>query len=286
MANPIWHRIAIETVPELEDAIGSYLFDQGALGLESEPTSDGVRVIVHLETPPQPTQLDSFFDALEDSFPGAPRPTVEISTLDESNWAESWKDHFPPLEIGYRLFVHPPWIEEIPEGRLGVELDPGMAFGTGHHASTKGCLQALDQHVNANKAPRLLDLGTGSGILAIAAIKLGATSALAVDIDPDACAVARENTRTNNVSEAIEVDTELPRNEENFDIVVANIFSGMLIGFANDITRRLVAGGIAIGSGLETVDADAVTDAWETAGLRQKERIEIDGWTTLVHEKA
>ncbi len=278
----IWHSVTVAAQAEIADAVGSFLLDRGAPGLQTEERGDEVVVTGHFENPGIETAVEEFLDRLLEIFPTARRPVIRSSAIEEADWAESWKDHFPPLAIGARVFVHPPWLDAVPPGRVGIELDPGMAFGTGHHGSTQGCLTALDALVSPERAPRVLDLGTGSGVLAIAAVKLGARSALAVDIDADACDIAAANVRGNSVVEAVEITTLLDPGQTGFDIIVANIFSGMLIGFANDIVRRLNPGGYAIGAGLETAEAPAVIDAWTASGMTRVHEYEIDGWTTLV----
>ncbi len=278
----LWWSIRVRCAPVLADAVGSFLHDAGAPGLETEESGEATTLTAHFERSDVVDSLNAFLDTLPEFFPGAARPTVEVSTIDASNWAENWKEHFPPLEIGARLFVHPPWVDTVPPGRIGIELDPGMAFGTGHHPSTRGCLAALDEWLGRAPARQVLDLGTGSGILAIAAVKLGAESVLAVDVDAEACAIAADNIATNKVSDRITVDHHLASERIGFDVIVANIFSGMLIGYANDIARRLAVGGIAIGSGFEDGEAANVAEAWAAAGLVERGRYEIDGWTTLV----
>lgn len=279
-----WYAIEVECDPLLADAVGSFLLDRGAPGLQTEERGDRVLITGHFEEAIA-GEVEGFLDLLPEVLPGSARPVLRCSAIEETDWSETWKEHFAPLSIGDRLFVHPPWVNEVPAGRIGVVLDPGMAFGTGHHGSTRGCLAALDAVVRPEQAPRVLDLGTGSGVLAIAAALLGAGSALAVDIDPDACEIAVANTRANRVTERVEVSVRLDRDRTGFDIVVANIFSGMLIGFANDIARRLAPGGYAIGSGLETHDAPAVAEAWSAAGLTPHHEYQVEGWSTLVFRK-
>ncbi len=280
-----WYSIEIECDPALADAVGSYLLDRGAPGLQTEERGPRTAVTGHFEDSKVAGEVEAFLDLLPELMPGSERPVMSHSSIEEANWAENWKDHFPPLEIGSRVFVHPPWVCDIPDGRVGIELDPGMAFGTGHHGSTRGCLAALDALVRPGTTRGILDLGTGSGVLAIAAIKLGASAALAIDIDPEACEIAAANTRANRVAEQIEVSPHLDPGRTGFDLIVANIFSGMLIGFANDIARRLEPGGHAIGAGLETPEASDVIEAWTNAGMQSVHEYQVEGWSTLVFRK-
>lgn len=274
----IWYAVTVEIESEFADAVGSFLLDRGAPGLEIDERGATVAVTGHFTDPEVTAAVEEYAAAIA----GAGQASVRNAVMAETDWEQSWKAHFPPLAIGARVFVHPPWVSAIPAGRVGIELDPGMAFGTGHHGSTQGCLAALDDLVTAAAAQRVLDLGTGSGVLAIAAIKLGAASALAVDIDPLACEIAADNARRNGVGNAIEVAGRLRGNDTGFDIAVVNILSGMLIALSNDIARRLRPGGYAIGSGLESAEAEAVCAAWSAAGMAFDRDYEFDGWRTLV----
>lgn len=281
----VWHAVAIEIDAQFADAVGSFLLDRGAPGLEIEDLGGRVVVTGHFTESGVAAEVEEYAGKLAPTGDAGGRPIVRHTVIAESDWAESWKSHFPPLEIGARLFVHPPWIAEIPPGRVGIEIDPGMAFGTGHHASTQGCLAALDSLVDAAQAPSVLDLGTGSGVLAIAAVKLGARCAVAIDVDPVACEIAVANARRNGVVDTIEVATQSAAERSGFDIVVANILSGTLIAMAEDIARRVRHGGIVIGSGIEEIEADAVTTAWTAAGLSYERAYRIETWTTLVFRR-
>jgi ribosomal protein L11 methyltransferase len=279
-----WTAVIVIAAPPLADAIESFLLDHGAPGLETEERGEATHITAHFTGAPPLAELERYFDRLAELQPAVPRPRVETGTVTDSGWAENWKAHFPPLAIGERLFVHPPWISDVPAGRVSIVLDPGMAFGTGHHASTRGCLVLLEAALRTRPAARVLDLGTGSGILAIAARKLGAGEIWAIDIDPDACAVAAENAAVNGVR-GLHIGTELDAARGPFDIVLANLFAAQLVEFAPTIAGHLAPGGAAIGAGILAAEADAVATAWRRAGLVADDAWRDEGWVALAYRK-
>ena len=278
-----WTAITVTAAPELAEAIESFLLDQGAPGLQTEEGGGETRITAHFTAAPL-AALARYLDGLAELHPELPRARVETATVTDSGWAENWKAHFPPLAIGERLFVHPPWITAVPAGRLSIVLDPGMAFGTGHHASTRGCLVLLEAALRARPRARVLDLGTGSGILAIAARKLGAGEIWAVDIDADACAVAAENAAVNGVRD-LHIGTDLTAAPGSFEVVLANLFAAQLVEFAPIIAARLAPGGAAIGAGILAAEAAAVAAAWSAAGLLADGDWRDEGWVALAYRK-
>jgi ribosomal protein L11 methyltransferase len=275
-----WTAVIVTAATELAEPLESFLLDRGAPGLQREEVDAGVRITAHFAGAPPLAALDVFAGALGELFPGLPRPAVAVEEVADESWADNWKAHFPPLAIGARLFVHPPWISAAP-GRIGIVLDPGMAFGTGHHASTRGCLVLLERALAAQPGARVLDLGTGSGILAIAAAALGACAVWAVDTDAEACAIAAQNARANRVEARIRIAPALDAVSERFDIVVANLLAGILIDLAAPIAARLRRGGTAIGAGVLVEEAAAVRRAWRTAGLADDGELAEEGWVAL-----
>ena len=174
---------------------------------------------------------------------------VTIRFVQEEDWANAWKQHFKPQRIGERIVIKPSWEEFSPlPGDLVVEMDPGMAFGTGLHATTRLCLRALETHVKGGET--LTDVGTGSGILAIAAILLGAKSAICTDIDPLAVRIALENIERNKMIGIVEaVEATLPPPGQ-FDIVVANILPDVILGMVEELVAATKPGGLLIVSGI------------------------------------
>lgn len=270
---------------ELAEGIASFLIDQGAPGLQSEEVDEGMRLTAHFAGPVPIDGLKHLCDALLELFPDADRPVIQVRRVTDVAWSESWKAHFPPLTLGNSLFVHPPWVKNLPAQRIGISIDPGMAFGTGHHASTRGCLVLLEDVMRSLSGGRVLDIGTGSGILAVAAAKLGAVDVWAVDIDEDARRVAVENAALNHVDAGLHVCADLDEVSGTFDLVLANLFVSQLIELTAKIVCRLQFGGVVIGSGVLAEEAPDLLGAWTAAGLTEHARHEEQGWVTFAFRR-
>jgi ribosomal protein L11 methyltransferase len=203
--------------------------------------------------------------------------------LREEDWRDSWKRYFRPQRIGKRLLVKPSWATcEVAAGDTVIEIDPGMAFGTGQHPTTAMCLRALEERLRPGDA--VLDLGAGSGILAIAAAGLGAKRVLALDIDPQAVKAARENAAANGVQGVVEVrEGTLPEGApgERCDMVVANISGLTIERLAPAFAESLREGGTLIVSGFLEDSVDGLSRALEAAGFRM-ERVDAEGvWRAI-----
>ena len=214
-------------------------------------------------------------------------PGVVVREPVDPDWRERWKLFFVPFAVSERLRVRPPWEAALPETGLAggpaveVVIDPGMAFGTGHHETTHLCLQALDELAAAGSLPSsLLDVGCGSGILSIAARLLGAARAVAVDIDPDSVAATRDNAVANGVSVAVS-DTAVGRVQGTFPLVIANILASILDPLAEDIAARVAPGGRLMLSGALQEQAAALAARYEALHLRVVGRAERGRWVRL-----
>ncbi len=215
-----------------------------------------------------------------------PRPEILTHVVAEEDWAVAWKKFYKTSRVGRRLVIKPSWEDYQPRaGDLVIEMDPGMAFGCGTHATTSLCLQLLEKYMRPGIS--VYDIGTGSGILAVAAARLGAGRVLAVDIDPVACKTAAENATRNNVSETVSVRqgnlAELL--EGGADIVVANIIADVIAGFAPQAAATLRPGGTFIASGIIRDKAEMVRSALAAAGLSVCEALEDGLWVALVSQK-
>ena len=197
---------------------------------------------------------------------------ISARRIARENWAESWKRHFKPLEIGSKLLVLPSWSKrKAKRGQAVVILDPGLSFGTGHHPTTAFCLEQVAALRDANTAQSLLDIGTGSGILAIAASKLGYSPVVAFDFDPDAVRVAGENAAANRVGIAISRRdlTKLPAHvRKKFNVVCANLTYDLLVQERRRILNRLSDHGTLVLAGILSEQFLAVQRAYEKAGMR------------------
>jgi len=218
------------------------------------------------------------------------RPIGELRTrlVEESDWAEAWKEHFHVIRIGRRLVIKPSWRRHAREGdEVVIDLDPGMAFGTGLHPTTRLCLLAIEEHADEAPLGRTLDVGCGSGILSIAAVKLGATRAVGVDIDPIAIEATIANAKHNRVGKRVRArDGSIPSEEGPFDTVLANLIAGVLIEHAQTLADELVPGGTLIASGIFVDREPGVRNALEAAGLRVTKRYDETDWVALVAVRA
>ena len=213
------------------------------------------------------------------------RPIGELKTrvVEEADWAEAWKQHFNVLSLGRRLVIKPSWLRHRRAGdEVVIDLDPGMAFGTGLHPTTRLCLQALEDRADRAPLGRVLDVGCGSGILSIAAVKLGATRALGVDIDPIAIEATEANASHNRVGKRIRArEGSLPTEEGPFDTVLGNLIAGILIELATHIAQEVVPGGTLIASGI-FIDREA--ECWaalERAGFALVRRWHDSDWVAF-----
>jgi ribosomal protein L11 methyltransferase len=216
---------------------------------------------------------------------------LEIRQVAEEDWAEAWKAHFKPVKLTSRLVVRPPWEEyAVQPGETVITIYPGMAFGTGRHSSTLLCLQALeqvwDQGLPFSTDPwQVLDVGTGTGILALAAARLGA-EVLAIDLDPEAVAAALENVRLNQLMDRIWVEgTPLTSLRQRFALILANITAPDLLQLAEALTARLLNGGVLIISGFLADDAESLKTRYQALGLRQTGFLTHEDWGALIFRR-
>lgn len=206
---------------------------------------------------------------------------LEVSRVQEKDWAEYWKRFYKPLRLGKRLVVRPSWeaYERLPDD-LVIDLDPGMAFGTGTHETTALCVELIEKHYQGGK---VLDLGTGSGILAIAAARLGAGDVLAIDIDPLAVRTAQENVDNNKLSAAVSVRRGdlLQGIGGVFDFAVANILADVIIMLCGPLRQRLKPGAVFVCSGIIRQREEDVRAALEAAGYAPLDRLGRGEWVAL-----
>lgn len=269
-----------------------------ATRLETSPETDEtkaageVRVRAYL---PADDQLEATRTQLEEALwhlgQLLPLPAPEYRTVVAADWSESWKANFQPIRIGRRLMIVPAWLNPplLPDD-VAVRLDPGMAFGTGTHPTTQLCLQAIERHLKPGQP--MLDLGTGSGILAIAAAKLGAGPVLAVDIDDEAVRVARENAAANAVADRLTLDTgslaevlagRYGPQWVGVPFVVANILARVIVTLLEEGLARTVApGGLLVLSGILDSQAYQVLGALPQHGLTLAAQEQIDDWVAII----
>lgn len=211
---------------------------------------------------------------------------IETDGCSEEDWADKWKAFFKPTAVGERLFVRPIWIDDYDAGdRAVLNIEPGAAFGTGTHDTTRLCLETLDKIIK--NGDTVLDIGCGSGILAIASMLLGATEGFGVDIDELAVKTAKENGKMNGLDEPelkFVCGDLADKVTKQYDVVVANIVADIIILFSTQVRAFMKPGAKFIASGIIDTRADEVVTALQNAGLKLVERIEQGGWVCLVCE--
>ncbi len=214
---------------------------------------------------------------------------VEVVGVNEEDWANSWKEYYKPLHIGERIVIVPAWERyEKREGEVIVSMDPGMAFGTGTHETTRLVIGLLEKYTQ--KDCSVLDVGTGSGILAICASKLGAGDCRAYDIDPVAVRVARDNVESNDcdniVCEQSDLLKSVEKREGGYDLITANIVADIIIRMTPDVSQFMHKDTVLLASGIIAERAEDVVSCFETHGLEIVERAIDNGWCALAVKKA
>lgn len=319
-----WHEITIHTTEVATEMISNLIHELGAGGvaIEESGTLNKERDTTYGKLYDKPLNdipegravIQGYFDEtmdmevvmaelqervveLEQFDIDTGNPTYSLKLVDDEEWATAWKQYFKPIRVTDRLTIKPTWEEyAATENEIIIELDPGMAFGTGTHATTTLCLQMLEKHMQGGED--VIDVGTGSGVLAIAAAKLGARQVLAVDLDPVAIHSANENTAQNQLEAQINVKLSdllgvLKESESGGDlnvhipvqIVVANILAEIILLFVQDVYDVLQPGGIYIASGIITSKEQLVEQAFVDANFEIIEKSYDGDWVAIVARK-
>lgn len=304
--NERWFEVSCKIPALLADELSAQLTELSGNGVCVEnlqvdafstseiPESTIIEVKAYFSNPPETSSyLEDITTILKnlaevDSLYTYSPPTV--STVQTEDWSNSWKVNFKPLRVGKRLLIVPSWEEVQPEDADCIlRIDPGMAFGTGGHETTRLCLELLEEILDdmpIMTVPSLLDLGTGSGILAMAAVKLGAGRVWGVDIDTQAVEVALENIEINELSELIRCDTTpLESITENFDIILANILAEELVRLAPQLVNRLAIGASIVLSGILAEKENLVKNGFAEYPLEYKETRHSGEWVALHYKK-
>ena len=291
-----WLELAIQTDAEGAEAVAALLNEFVENGVAIEQTLIPEReqefdptqafTVRAFFSPAQRAQLARAQERLWHLAQLRPMSTPRVRELAEEDWAEAWKKHYTILHIGERLVIKPSWLEYTPQpDEVVIELDPGMAFGTGLHPTTRLCMRALE--VYQRGAPRVLDVGTGSGILAITAAKLGAREILALDTDILAVETATRNVVINRVEHIVQVVRgSLDETCNQFDLICINILADVIVELAPALARAVNAEGLIIASGILAHQAEEVEEAFVEVGIETIERNQEDDWIALVGKKS
>jgi ribosomal protein L11 methyltransferase len=299
-----WRRLTVDVSASVADAISGLLLDDGALGLETEddetravpgralaPTGRAVITATFSREPGLEARIAKTLVRLAQNLPDAADIDVTWTDLFPEDWNAIFRQQWAPFRCGARVWVCPSWeretfrVERVGEGAepLVVYMDAGMAFGTGTHETTQLCVEALEQHgaTGSGAMTHVLDVGTGTGILSIVALQLGAKSARGTDIDPVAVHTALENAKNNGVIDRFKADDAMPDARGPMDTVIANILAGTLIELADVITRSVAAKGRLFLSGILVDQERAVRDAYVARGLTHSGTATKNGWVRI-----
>lgn len=321
----IWHEVTLHSTEEAMEMISNFFHEHGAGGVSIEETGslnrardtsygqlydkpfndipEGEAVIkayypemVKIE--PILEQLSYFIEEIREYPIDVGIAGISVKIVDDEDWANAWKQYFKPVAITSQLTIKPTWEDYVAKpGEIIIELDPGMAFGTGTHATTALCLQTLEQYIQPGMD--VIDIGTGSGILAIGAVKLGARHVLALDLDPVAVVSATENVELNKLENQVTViqsdllqvlkSREAHDNHVGValpvDLVVANILADIILLFIDDVYEALKPGGIYITSGIIGQKAAEVEQALEKAGFEVLQTNKDQDWVAIAARK-
>ena len=309
-----WSELSIHTTEEAVDAISNILHEAGASGVVIEDSQDCERqrdqqygeiyaldredfpqegVIVKAYLPVSSflaenvKEIKLAINNLKKFNINLGANEVSLSEVDEEDWSTAWKQYYHPVKISNRFTIVPTWenYEPVESDELMIELDPGMAFGTGTHPTTVMSLQALEKHVQ--QGMYVTDVGTGSGVLAIGASMLGANHVHALDLDPIAVRSAKENIALNKIGGTIDVveGDLLDTVKEPADIVVANILAEIIMTFTDDAYTVVKPGGLFITSGIIETKKEDVKQSLTNAGFIIDEVMMMEDWVTIVSRK-
>ena len=316
-----WLELKLDTSPAGLDPVSQLLEEQGITGLVIDDEGDfrdflehnhqywdyvdeelmqekqGLcRITFYLSDDPEGyhrlAQVRMALSQLKAAHPEYAPLLLTMNNLEDADWENNWKQFYKPMEIGERLIVVPEWEQANTQGRIPLILNPGLTFGTGSHATTRLCLTALEETIHGGE--RVLDLGCGSGILSIAALRLGAEHAFACDIDEKCVEVAYENAALNGIDRSrytvrwgdVLSDQQLKAEiGGGYDMVVANIVADVIIGMAPMFFAKTAEGGTLICSGILNERADEVRAALEKAGFEVVNHAKSDDWSAFTAKK-
>lgn len=297
MAPTQWAEIRVTIPKEAQEALANFFMERGSSGIVIEELEGKEGFEITKAYFPSPVMIEAqsishYLEAISEFFPGICPSGVDIRFVADRDWMICWKAFFKASQPGRRIVVKPPWIRLTSGGMIAIDIEPGMAFGTGTHSTTRLCLRALEKAFTGGynlprrgkRAPySVLDVGMGSGILSIAAAKLGARNVLGIDIDQRAIDNARENVRINNLSGRIRMRrATISQIREQFDLVVANIDAKTIEEMRFSLMDRVVTGGTLILSGVLDGQVDRLRKLFPEGSCTLMEVTREEGWACVV----
>jgi ribosomal protein L11 methyltransferase len=304
-----WLEVSLTVNGELAEAVADVLAryapngvmtEQGVKFVDDEDEGTAAGPIAVRAYLPVDDQLEDRRQKIEEAlyYLGRiqPLPAPTFTPIADQNWMEAWKQHYRPIPIGRRLLILPAWLESPEPERVAIKIDPGMAFGTGTHPTTQLCLGLMEtvfENRESSSDFRVIDVGCGSGILSIAALKLGATAVLGVDIDPESIRNSRENAETNGIGNELVLGLgsvgEILEGKfpwRSAKLVVANILAPVIIRlFDGGLAELLEPSGTIILSGILQEQGQGVIEAGQAKGLRLSESRQMGDWVALAMER-
>jgi ribosomal protein L11 methyltransferase len=287
-----WMVLSLLIPKALAEPMSNFLMEQGATGIEEvEENVDRARLKSYFLQNGKEKEtlraLQRYLRSLRNLEPKASRIRMETASIPEQDWGENWKKFFKPIRVGSRFIVKPPWARiRLKKGEIAIEINPGMAFGTGTHPTTQLCMEALEKRLK-KRGLSVLDVGTGSGILSIAACRLGAAEVWGMDIDPVAVEIARENVSQNGVSQQVKIlKARIGEIHKKFDLVVANIDFRNLKRARITMRNHLKKSGFLILSGILDKEEERLCQLYLRSGeLQWVETIRQGEWVCLILQK-
>ena len=301
-----WLKIEISAPPELMEALGNFLTEAGVQGVFQESlspqqigsdfpepvTEDLLKAYFPQDSRSEKrvAALQKYIDSLAEIFPDLEKPTFITETICDPDWGEQWKKYFKPLRVSNNIVVKPTWERYTPSSRdIVIEIDPGMAFGTGQHASTRMCIEAVEDIIMNDRSIKewmVLDVGCGTGILGITAAKMGAQDVICLDIDRKAVEIAAENAKINNVQTSVRT---LNKNAAAIDkprnLIIANLTTNLLLSLREHLAQLLLPNGYMIISGIVEQDAQKIEQAFSAPPLKLNRMITEKEWVCYVLQK-
>jgi ribosomal protein L11 methyltransferase len=284
-------QLKISTVPsrgsvgQVNELVVGFLSDVGAEGFVEESNELSCYFSDRKWSPSFRTDVNEFLNNLKKQ--GKLRSfSIEVTEIRNQDWNRQWEDSVVPVEVTKSVAIKPSWKEYNGQAGIVIEIDPKMSFGTGHHETTRMMIRLLEKFVNPEA--RVLDIGTGTGVLAIAAIKLGAKSCVAIDNDDWSIENARENITKNRVAEKVELikgDLKSVPDYE-FDVVVANLNRNTLLYIRDEVYDRCARGGVVLVTGVLSLDEESVVASYKERGFTSVESLHEAEWSALVFRKS